>query len=128
MFVKDVMTPMPHTIGASQNVGLARKMMREHGVRHLPVKERGVLIGIISERDLFFADRLEPENSDSLLASDICTLDPEVFAPGTPLKDVVAVMAEKGFGCALVVEGDSLEGIFTTTDACRVLHSLLMES
>ena len=125
MILKEAMTPLPHSIGSVQTVAVAKKMMKEYNVRHLPVQERGQLIGVISERDIYFADRLQPEDPDSLQASDICTPDPDVFSPEDSLKAVSATMAEKGFGCALVVEDDKLVGIFTTTDACRVLSDSL---
>jgi acetoin utilization protein AcuB len=112
---------MPHTIGSAQSVAVAKRMMKENGIRHLPVQERGTLIGIISERDIFFADRLQPEDPDALAAADICTLDPDVFSPDTPLKLVIQTMAEQGIGCALIVDNDTLVGIFTTVDACRLL-------
>ena len=125
MLIKDVMTDCPHTVGAGQTIAVAKKLMSEHSIRHLPVQQSGKLIGILSERDVYFADRLQPEDPDSLKVSDVCTLDPEVFEPSMDLKQVSEQMANSGQGCALVAEGDSLCGIFTTTDACRVLSSVL---
>jgi CBS domain-containing protein len=44
---------------------------------------------------------------------------------GTSLFVVASLMAEKRVGSVLVTELGRLTGIFTTTDACRVLAELL---
>jgi len=50
--VDDHMTPAPQTIGSDQTLETASEMMRLLGVRHLPVREQGKFVGIISERDI----------------------------------------------------------------------------
>ncbi len=42
---------------------------------------------------------------------------PIVVAPDTTLSDVVKLLVEKSIGCAFVVDGDQLVGIFTERDA-----------
>ena len=50
-------------------------------------------------------------------------MTPEVYkvAPDAPLKDVAAHMAQRGYGCAFVMEDRRPVGIFTSTDALRLL-------
>ena len=43
----------------------------------------------------------------------------------TPLDQVVTEMAERRIGSALITHHDKLVGIFTVTDACRVLAEIL---
>ena len=50
--IKTVMTPFPHAVDAAADVDEALEFMREHSIRHLPVTEAGVLIGMVSDRDL----------------------------------------------------------------------------
>jgi acetoin utilization protein AcuB len=45
--------------------------------------------------------------------------------PETPLREVVATMAERRLGCVIVTRGEELLGVFTVTDAMHVLEGLL---
>ena len=54
--VQDAMTHSPHTIDADESFGYALLIMHEKGFRHLPVIERGKLVGIVSARSA-----LDPE-------------------------------------------------------------------
>lgn len=122
--VREFMTRTPHTVGADQTVSKVREMMHTHQVRHLPVKKGGVLVGMISERSV--KDALTMPEWESLKAEDIMTEKPFLVGPNTPLCDVAAAMAEEKYGSALVGENEgSLEGIFTTVDACRALRQIL---
>lgn len=51
--VADVSTPEPLTVDTTTPVRDCSKLMREKGVRHLPVLHDGAPVGIISSRDLF---------------------------------------------------------------------------
>jgi acetoin utilization protein AcuB len=53
--VKDAMTPNPITIDADAPIEEAALVMRENKISSLPVLERGEVIGIITETDIFKA-------------------------------------------------------------------------
>ena len=59
----DVMTADPDTIEASAPIIEAIRRMDEFCYRHMPVLERGRLIGVVSWRDLPYEDRarIQPE-------------------------------------------------------------------
>jgi CBS domain-containing protein len=50
--VADYMTQHPVTVGPDEDVQVAARRMAELGVRHLPVVDRGQLVGVLSMRDL----------------------------------------------------------------------------
>ena len=50
--VQDWMTRNPETIEASDSTGHAAALMIHGGFRHLPVMDGGVVVGIVSIRDL----------------------------------------------------------------------------
>ncbi|KYF68522.1 MULTISPECIES: CBS domain-containing protein [Sorangium] len=123
--IQDCMTRSPHSIGADQKVGLARSLMRGHRIRHLPVLRGGRLVGMISERDIYWIETLKEAEGDDLLVSEAMSPSPYAVAPEAPLSEVVREMAEHKYGSAVVLKGQQVVGVFTTTDALAVLAALL---
>jgi acetoin utilization protein AcuB len=119
--IADVMTPQPLTIGRDQKLVIAHKMMAENGIRHLPVLERGDLVGILSQRDLYFVETIAGVDKLADKVEDAMTNDARKFDPRTPLAEVAREMFERRLGCAVVVERDRVVGIFTAMDALRIL-------
>ncbi len=52
MQVADVMQSRVVTIPSQTALLVAKRVMQEHGVRHVPVVDDGRLLGIVSSRDL----------------------------------------------------------------------------
>ena len=50
--IGSVMTPFPHVVNVDDSLRLARAVMVEHDVRHLPVKDGDTLVGLLTDRDL----------------------------------------------------------------------------
>src|SRR3546814_11459601 len=50
--LKEVMTPDPDTVGPNDWASLALERMRSPGYRHVPVVDDGIVVGIVSPRDL----------------------------------------------------------------------------
>lgn len=123
--ISQVMTPAPHTIGSDQKLAQAHKIMRERGLRHLPVLRAGKLVGVLSQRDLFFLETISGVDVDIDAVSDAMTPDVYTAHPDDAVRDVARVMATRKFGCAVVVENGRLLGIFTATDALRHLADAL---
>lgn len=125
--VEAVMTPLPLSIGMDARVLEARELMAEHDIRHLPITEEGRLVGVVTERDIGLV--LDPELDlpfhEELRVRSVGVLDAYVAAPDTPLDEVVAEMARRRIGSALVARDGRLLGIFTVTDACRLLAETL---
>jgi acetoin utilization protein AcuB len=120
---RSVMTPFPYFVEVGDSVLVARTLMARHDVRHLPVKDGSDLVGVLTDRDLKRA--LDPDlglpPKDELFVRDVFV--PDAFAVDTsePLDRVLEQMANRHLGCVLVTSHGRLAGIFTTTDACRVL-------
>lgn len=121
------MTPAPRAIGPGQSLKTAREMMQSIGARHLPVQDGGRLIGILTDRDIHITRALEKSALEEILVEDVYTPDPYIVDIETPLHEVAKAMSQQAIGCALIAEGDTLVGIFTTVDACRVLSEILIK-
>lgn len=121
--VREYMTLAPVTIAANCPLTTIRAMMRDYGVRHLPVKRNGDIVGIVSDRSVKSA---LAAGRGTLTAEDVMVTDPFWVTPDTELDLVVAEMAEEKYGSALVKDDwGNLLGIFTTIDACHALRQIL---
>lgn len=119
-----LMTAQPFTIGRDQSLSTAHRMMRTENVRHLPVLEHGELIGIVSLSDLYFLETIRGVAIDDDRVEDAMTLEPYVVAPDTPISEVAEAMARHHHGCAIVVERGKVAGVFTASDALRLVAKL----
>lgn len=126
--IRSVMTPFPYAVGLDEPLATARRMMSLHRVRHLPVKDRDQLVGLISDRDikLSLGPYLDlPADGDRALVRHASVANAYVVETTTPLQVVAAEMARRRIGSALVTKDGRLAGIFTATDACRCLARVL---
>lgn len=123
--VQKYMTTTPMTIGKDQTLAAAHKLMREHSIRHLPVLEGGVLVGMISDRDLHLIESLRDVDPEKVSVEDAMTAEPYTVTPDTGLDDVVGTMAEHKYGSAVVEYNGKVVGIFTAIDALRAFAELM---
>lgn len=119
------MTPAPHSIGRDQPLSRAHELLREHRIRHLPVLEGGVLVGVLSDRDLHLVETLRDVDPSRVAVEEAMSSVVYAVAPETPLDEVLDRMADHKYGCAVVMEGQRVSGIFTTSDVCRSFAALL---
>lgn len=120
------MARYPHVIPPDLGLKDALDMMRELAIRHLPVLQEERLVGLVSERDLKAAASL-PE-AKTLNVGDVMKRDVFVASADMQLSEVASEMAEGKLGSAIIVDaGGNVTGIFTTTDALRILAGLAEE-
>ena len=103
----------------------AHELMRKHRVRHLPVLDQGRLVGVLSQRDLFFVETLRDVDPAKVHVEEAMSANVYEVPPDRALGEVAARMAEAKYGCAVVTREQSVVGIFTRTDALRVVVGLV---
>lgn len=122
--IERVMTPVPVTITPDTPISEARATMSTYGIRHLPVVENGRPISMVADRDLGVAEALFRDTSRTA-ANHVVRLLGHAYAPRVSplalLDTVLAEMTRNHDDAVLVVDGSRLVGIFTSTDACRLL-------
>ncbi len=124
--VQDFMTKRPATALADLTLEDARERMYMDNIRHLCVVDgAGELAGILSQRDIAVAEALDRKKWRSVRVGDAMVRNPIVCRPDASLVDVAEIMEEKRLGSVVVVEGRKPVGVFTTTDAMRVIRSLV---
>lgn len=125
LLVQDLMTRSPLTIDASSSVADARRLMLSRGVRHLPVTDEGVLVGLVSDTDVKMIEADSNAEVDEISLAQAMSRAPWTVAPSTPLEVAVRHMARHKLGSSVVVENEEVVGIFTSQDGLRALAQVL---
>lgn len=100
--------------------------MSELHIRHLPVLQGGKLVGVLTERDVNLASSLM--GAADMKVDDVMMPMTYTVRPDAPLNRVVAEMAERKYGSAIVQqENGKVVGIFTAVDGLRCLADVLRE-
>lgn len=120
--LKEVMTPLPQTVGASATIKKAAELMEEYQCRHLPVLEGGKLVGMLSQKDI----KLTFSNANDTFVKDVMSTEPLVMDPSTTVKEAVDEMIRSHMSSVIVSSyGTTPWGIFTSTDALKILSVCL---
>lgn len=130
------MSERPVTIEADRPIVEAFAAMAEHGVRHLPVYERGRLIGMLSNRDLYRAVPARDQSPDEALevvrALYTCRVgeliaEQELVAvePMTTVIEAAQLMLAHKVSALPVIDSNALVGIITTHDLLKELIEIL---
>lgn len=128
MLVREWMTTDVVTASPALPIAEAHDLMRSRGIRHLPVVDRGRLVGILSDRDVraampspvttlavgearYLLNRLRVEE---VMSRPVITIRPDA-----PITEAVSVLLGRRIGALPVVDGTRLAGIVTETDLLR---------
>jgi acetoin utilization protein AcuB len=131
------MTPNPVVVTSTATVAEVFDLMREREIRHVPVVDGGVLVGILSDRDLarFDISRVLLADGAEALRRELSTpvvklMSPDVVAvgPETDLSEVVDLLLEHRVGAVPVVrpETGELMGIVSYVDVLEALRDSLV--
>jgi acetoin utilization protein AcuB len=119
------MTVGPIVISSARTIADAHALMRERGIRHLPVVDDGKLVGMLSQRDLYLVETLKGIDPSAERVREAMSADPYAVAPDAPLDVVAETMAARKLGSAVVVDRGAVIGVFTTVDALRALSAIV---
>ncbi len=129
-----MMTKNPMTVESETLVMDAQKIMKENGIRRLPVVDKGKLVGIITKHDLLEASpspatSLSVHELNYLLSKmkvkEIMKKNPLTLTPDTPFEEALKIGQEKKIGAFPVVENGKVVGIATESDIVRFLTRAL---
>jgi acetoin utilization protein AcuB len=128
--VADWMQRRPVTVSPQESLRNAWRIIRERRIRHLPVVERGRLVGFVTDRDLRHAlpsravglethelpHLAEKINIWEVMARAVVTIRREA-----PIEEAARLLLKYRIGGLPVVKGETLVGIITKTDLVRAL-------
>ena len=123
--VANFMTRSPTTIEHSAPLSQAHGIMRKEQIRHLPVTDGSVVIGVVSVRDLHLIETFDGVDQDKVAVKEAMSTPVYHVHEADEIHLVAAKMAQDKVGSAVVLdEEDTVTGIFTVTDALiALLHA-----
>ncbi len=138
MKVKDLMSKKVFTVGPEDMLDKVFFLFNFEAIRHLPVVEKGKVVGVLSDRDLkkimgprkkMISDKdtgtqftVHARRVRTIMHRGILTIGPDEQAA-----DAAAIMAKRKIGCLPVVKKSKLVGIITSTDILRAYVKLAQE-
>jgi acetoin utilization protein AcuB len=130
MYVSDWMTKKVFTIDPDGYLSDAIRLMKDQGIKHLPVLKNGKLKGIISDRDI---KEFSPSKATSLDIYELHYLLAKTMIKSlmktkvitttadTPVEEAAMTMLDGNIGCLPVLDGADLVGIISDRDIYRAL-------
>lgn len=132
--VREHMVTDVETLAPDDSMEAAVILERRHKIRHIPIVDDGVLVGILTDRDLRRAMPSPLTGTDQqtyeLVAQttpvrQIMTRSPTTISPEAPLSDAVRTLCDNKFSALPVIEAGKLVGIITETDLLRLFLKIL---
>ena len=134
MLVKNWMSKKVITVDLNDSMQDAMKLLKEHGIRMLPVMKKDKLVGIVTDRDLKKASASDATTLEihellylltkikvkDIMSKDLITVPPDYTAEET----AHVLLKNKISGVPVVDDNGHVVGTITQTDLFRVLISL----
>lgn len=135
MLISEFMTPNPITVQIDTKVPDALRLMKEKNVRRLPVLDKdGLLVGIVSDKDLLYASPSPattlavwelPDLLSRIKVKHVMTKNVITVSPKTTVEEAARILADNKIGGLPVLAGSELVGIVTETDLFKLFLELL---
>lgn len=126
-----IMTQNVITLNRDDNLEKAERLFKDYHIRHIPVVQDNVIIGMLSYSDLLrlsFADVIDTDdNTADVMVYNMFTIDQVMkkkivsVSPSNSIKEVAEILAREEFHALPVVNNNQLIGIVTTTDLINYL-------
>lgn len=129
--ISEIMSTNIIAVNRDDDLETAELLFKKHKIRHIPVVNGDVIIGMLSYSDLLrisFADAVfEDESEIDALVYNMFTIDQVIVkhvvtVPAVAtIKEVAEILSKKEFHALPVVDDGNLVGIVTTTDLINYL-------
>lgn len=120
------MTSDPVSVARDVLLNDALEIMRNWGMRHLPITDvDGGVCGLASERDILRFMAGHPGQNVEI--EKVMSTSPYIVEPDESLATVAKEMADNKYGCAIIANKEGICGIFTTTDALKILAKIFSD-
>ena len=125
ILVEEFTSACPVTIEPHAGLSEAYELMKDQGIRHLPVLEDELVVGVLSERDVLA--HYDKFWSPHLRVKDIMSTSVLTAYITDSLGQVAYRLSKEKKGSAIILDlEERLYGIFTTTDALNALVEIVL--
>jgi acetoin utilization protein AcuB len=134
MLVRKKMKKDLVTVTKDERMTVAKKIMKEKNIRHLPVVDGKRLVGLLTNMDVRKAEA-SPATSleirelhyllDKLTVGEIMTRNVITIAPDVSVEEAAILLHDNKIGCLPVVEDGNLVGIITENDVMEILIDVM---
>ena len=119
--VGSVMTAPVETIDADDTVAAAARRLRDANVGILPVLDRGVLAGVVTDRDLVVRVVAAGRNPDTTAVRDVMTEGVAICCDDDTIATATAIMVRKAVRRLVVLDRDGhLAGVVSVDDVAAL--------
>jgi len=129
--ISKIMTKDIIAVNKTDDLETVELLFKQHGIRHIPVISKNIIIGMISYSDLLrisFADAVNEDTQEiDTVVYNMFTIDQVMtrniitVSSDTTIKDVALILSKKEFHALPVIDNGELAGIVTTTDLINYL-------
>jgi acetoin utilization protein AcuB len=134
MLVRKKMQKDLVTITKDERMTVAKKILKERNIRHLPVVDGKRLVGLVTNMDIRKSEA-SPATSleirelhyllDKLTVGEIMTRNVITISPDISIEEAAILLHDNKIGCLPVVEDGNLVGILTENDVMEILIEVL---
>jgi IMP dehydrogenase len=111
----EIMTREVVCVTPATRANEALELMRREAIRHLPVLSGGILVGVLSDRDLL------PVTDEHTTVDAIMTRAPVTCSPKSTVGRLADLMVQHRFDSIPIVSDGELVGIVTSVDLLMLL-------
>ncbi len=123
MQVKNWMIKKVVTISKNDHIVEALSLMKKYSIRHLPVVEDKILMGLITESDL--RQVMIPSLMEEMRLDQVMIKNPVTIGPEESLEEAARLIYRYKIGGLPVVDKGKLVGILTTPDILTAFIQLM---
>ena len=133
--ITELMSKEFKVIGVNDTLSKAEEILFSNKFKHLPVLQKGKLVGIISKTDIkrmSFADEFgtaefeaDQEIFKMLTVGQVMISKPFTLDSSATIKDAAKILSVKEFRAIPILEEDKIVGILTTKDLIKYLITII---
>lgn len=134
MRVRSMMQTQVITATPDMSLAEVQRLMRDHGIRHLPVLSGHHLVGMITDRDVREASpspattltrgeiayQMDTTHVKTCMTKDVLSIDPEA-----DMAQAARLLLQRKVGCLPVLEKHRLLGVVTERDCLQAFLATL---
>lgn len=118
--VRDVMTPDPACVSATDTADKAAQLMRDRDVGSIVVTEdAGSVAGIVTDRDIVVRAVADGKNPAEVKVSEVASGNPTTLSADESIGDAIQRMRQENIRRLPVVDGDQPVGIVSLGDLAK---------